>query len=99
MAVSVRDLHRDDFSVQAMLHLSGSRVLVVPQGNDLDAIPKHVLRWLGPIEGQEPVRLSENSSLPGVSAPAILYDLCVHGYCVIDAQDERAAPMPPRLNF
>jgi len=68
------------------LHRSGSRALFVRAGTSLSQIPPEALVWLGTIDISVDSELDATTPLLGLSPSAILYDLTIHGYCVVDAQ-------------
>ncbi|QWE95407.1 hypothetical protein [Cupriavidus sp. EM10] len=43
-----------------------------------------MLAWLGDIQSSERTEFSETTSMIGISAPAVMYDLLIHGYFLVE---------------
>ncbi len=69
------------------LHRNGPRALFVRAGTTLEQVPPEALAWLGAIETSVDSELDAKTPMLGLNPSAILYDLTVHGYCVVDAQE------------
>lgn len=81
-----------DVVLSVTLYRGASRALLVRSGLELEHVPTHVRNWLGDIESVETTEFSETTSMIGMSAPAVMYDLLVHGFHLM----ETPAPNPPR---
>ncbi|PLP99136.1 hypothetical protein [Cupriavidus pauculus] len=73
-----------DVALDVTLYRGSRRALLVRTGLALESLPPHVLTWLGGIESSETSRFSETTSMIGISAPAVMYDLLIHGFFLID---------------
>lgn len=69
------------------LHRSGPRVLFVHAHTPLTGIPREALNWIGQIETSVDSELDVRTAILGLSAPAILYDVTVHGYCAFEVPE------------
>lgn len=76
------------------LYRSGSRALFVRAGTTLAQVPCEVLSWLGVVESSVEAVLDAKTPMLGLNSSAILYDLMIHGYCVVDAQQSGGVTPP-----
>ncbi len=72
------------------LHRSGQRPLFVRAGTPWEQIPLYVLRWLGHIDQSADAEMTDEMHIMGLRASAILYDILVHGYCMLDVPTPEA---------
>ncbi|GJG96736.1 hypothetical protein [Cupriavidus pauculus] len=77
------------------IHRHGPRALFVRAGTLITEVPLYALHWLGTIESSADAELKVDTPMLGLSPPAILYDITVHGFCVVDVPDISAVT-PPR---
>ncbi len=79
------------------IHRHGQRALFVRAGTPITEVPLYALHWLGTIESSADAELKADTPMLGLSPPAILYDITVHGFCVVDVPDISAVA-PPRYS-
>lgn len=73
-----------DVVLDVTLYRGARRALLVRVGVELENLPPHVLAWLGDIQSSERTEFSETTSMIGISAPAVMYDLLIHGYFLVE---------------
>ncbi|SDO98639.1 hypothetical protein SAMN04488595_103383 [Ralstonia sp. 25mfcol4.1] len=81
-----------DVVLDVTLYRGARRALLVRAGLELENLPAHVLKWLGEIQSTEKTEFSETTLMVGISAPAVMYDLLIHGFYLM----EEAAIDPAR---
>lgn len=83
-----------DVVLDVTLYRGARRALLVRSGLELENLPTHVLKWLGEIQSTEKAEFSETTSLIGISAPAVMYDLLIHGFYLMEPAAIDPAPKP-----
>lgn len=73
-----------DVVLDVTLYRGDCRALLVRSGMMLENLPPHVLRWLGEIRSSQQTEFSETTSMIGISAPAVMYDLLIHGFYLVE---------------
>ncbi len=77
------------------IHRHGPRALFVRAGAPITRVPLDILHWLGTIESSADAELTADTPMLGLTPSAILYDITVHGFCVVDVP-KISAVVPPR---